>query len=113
MKRNIKITVWVIVVVILLFGCIIDGLILVNAPYEETSIYLDDSKKRPADTTFTVKCIEIKMVGVNGGKIKCGNLNRTIELKEFYIGKTEVTQELWESVMGNNPPAPILAHTLI
>ncbi len=27
----------------------------------------------------------------------------SVSLSDFYIGKTEVTQELWQAVMGNNP----------
>lgn len=103
MKRNFKNTAWAIAAILLLSGCIICGLSLINSPFEETRIYPDDSRKRPADTIFTVNGIGIKMIGVNGGKIKCKGLNKTIELKDFYIGETEVTQELWESVMGNNP----------
>lgn len=110
MKRKIKITVWVIATIILLAGCTIGGFLLknylyetLNPPFEETTIYPDDSRENPADTTFTVNGIEIKMIGVKGGKINCKGLRETIELKDFYIGETEVTQELWESVMGNNP----------
>lgn len=103
MKRNVKITAWIIVAVLLLSGCVIGVQFFINSPFGETRIYPDDSRKRPADTIFTVNGINIKMIGVNGGKIKCKGLNRTVELKDFYIGETEVTQELWESVMGNNP----------
>lgn len=103
MKRNTKIIVWTIVAIILLIGCVIGVLAYINSSFEETRIYPDDSRKRPADTTFVVNGIELKMIGVNGGKIKCKGLNRTIELKDFYIGETEVTQELWMSVMGVNP----------
>lgn len=110
MKRKIKITVWIIATIILLVGCTIGGLLLknylyekFNPPFEETTIYPDDSRGNPADTTFTVNGIEIKMIGVNGGKINCKGLRETIELKDFYIGETEVTQELWMSIMGNNP----------
>ena len=31
------------------------------------------------------------------------NLNVNVNLSSFYIGETEVTQELWESIMGMNP----------
>lgn len=110
MKRKIKITVWIIATIILLVGCTIGGHLLknylyekFNPPFEETTIYPDDGRENPADTTFTVNGIEIKMIGVNGGKINCKGLRETIELKDFYIGETEVTQELWMSIMGNNP----------
>ena len=110
MKRKIKITVWVIATIILLLVCTIGGLLLknylydiLNPPFEETTIYTDDSRENPADTTFTVNGIEIKMIGVKGGKINCKGLRETIKLKDFYIGETEVTQDLWMSIMGNNP----------
>ena len=110
MKRNIKITVWIIAAIILLSGCIIGGIFLkdylyekLNPPFEETTIFPDDSRELPTDTTFVVNGIEIKMIGVKGGKINCKGLRKTIELEDFYIGETEVTQELWMSVMGDNP----------
>lgn len=103
MKRNIKTTFWVIAAIILLLGCIIVGHYLMNSPFEETTIYPDDSRERPADTTFIVNGIKFKMISVNGGQIKCEGLKKAINLKDFYIGETEVPQELWTAVMGYNP----------
>lgn len=110
MKRTIKITVWIIVAFVLLSVCIIGGLFLkdylyemLNPTFETTMIFPDDSREHPADTTFTVNGIEIKMIGVKGGMINCKGFRETIELQDFYIGETEVTQELWTSIMGNNP----------
>lgn len=103
MKRNIKTTFWVIAAIILLLGCIIVGHHFMNSPFDETTIYPDDSRERPADTIFIVNGVKFKMIGVNGGKIKCEGLKKAINLKDFYIGETEVTQELWTAVMGNNP----------
>ena len=42
--------------------------------------------------TFTVNGVTFKMVRVEGGSTGT-----------FYIGETEVTQALWQAVMGNNP----------
>ncbi len=110
MKRNIKITVWVIAAIVLLPVCVIGGFALknylydkLNPTFEETMIFPDDSRRHLADTTFTVNGIEIKMIVVKGGRINCKGLRKTTELKDFYIGETEVTQALWVSVMGNNP----------
>ena len=110
MKRKINITVWTVVAVILLLGGIVGGYLLkgvlykiLNPPFEETVIFPDDSRDNPADTTFTVNGIAIKMIGVKGGKINCKGLRETIELHDFYMGETEVTQELWMSIMGDNP----------
>lgn len=58
----------------------------------------------------------IDMVFVEGGMFRMGATEEQVEdamedeypvqsitLSDFYIGKYEVTQELWETVMGNNP----------
>lgn len=110
MKRIIKIIIWAIAVIILLSGCIFGGLFLknylyetFNPPFEETTVFPDGSRENPADITFTVNGVDIKMVGVKGGKINCKGLRETIELKDFYIGETEVPQELWMSIMDKNP----------
>lgn len=63
--------------------------------------------------TFTIKGISFNMVYVEGGTFKMGNEsviandderpihNETI--KDFFIGEMQVTQSLWEVVMGENP----------
>lgn len=66
--------------------------------------------------TFTVKGVTFKMVKVEGGSFFMGattdqgeNVDedekpvREMEMSTFYIGQTEVTQELWVAVMGDNP----------
>ena len=62
-------------------------------------------------TTFTVKGVKFAMVTVEGGTFKMGNEEydsstspvHQVRLSSFQIGQTEVTQELWETVMGSNP----------
>lgn len=97
-------------VALIIAVCVIGGLIfkdsimeLVYPPFEETTIYPDDKRQSPADTTFFVKGVEIRMVGIRGGKICPKGLRETIKLDNFYLGDTEVTQELWKAVMGENP----------
>lgn len=53
--------------------------------------------------TFTVKGVSFTMVGVEGGSFTMvkGNVQNT--LSDYMIGETEVTQELWQAVMGSNP----------
>lgn len=61
---------------------------------------------------FTVNNVNFTMIAVEGGSFDMGanyfesdNDERTIHnvtLNDFYIGETEVTQELWEAVMGTD-----------
>ena len=68
-----------------------------------------------AQTTkvFSVGGVEFKMVYVKGGTFTMGALpddkeadadeiRHKVTVKDFYIGQTEVTQELWTAVMGKN-----------
>ena len=66
--------------------------------------------------TFTVNGVSFTMIAVEGGTFQMGatseqgsdaNSNEypvhSVTLSDYYIGETEVTQELWEAVMGSNP----------
>ena len=65
--------------------------------------------------TFTVKGVEFKMIKVEGGTFSMGATSEqtnygndekpvhSVTLSDYYIGETEVTQELWVAVMGSNP----------
>lgn len=65
--------------------------------------------------TFTVNGVSFKMAKVDGGTFAMGGTERskeipmdefpahTVKLDTFYIGQTEVTQDLWNAVMGENP----------
>lgn len=66
--------------------------------------------------TFTVNGVSFKMIGVEGGTFTMGataeqgsdayfdeSPTHQVTLSSFAIGQTEVTQELWEAVMGSNP----------
>ena len=65
--------------------------------------------------TFTVNGVSFTMVNVEGGTYVMGaNTNdsnaeskekprHAVSLSNYYIGQTEVTQELWTAVMGSNP----------
>lgn len=61
--------------------------------------------------TFTVKGVSFKMVYVDGGTFEMGSSSgdsderpvHSVTLSSYYIGETEVTQELWQAVMGSNP----------
>ena len=51
--------------------------------------------------TFTVGGVQFKMVFVEGGTFTMGATGYT--LSSYSIGETEVTQALWQAVMGSNP----------
>ena len=66
--------------------------------------------------TISVKGVSFKMVRVQGGTFTMGGtseqgsdafdeekLTHQVTLSNYYIGETEVTQELWQAVMGSNP----------
>ncbi len=61
-------------------------------------------------TTYTVNGVSFKMVQVGGGTFTMGgsdfineNPAHQVTLSSYSIGLTEVTQELWQAVMGTNP----------
>ena len=67
-----------------------------------------------AKQTFIVKGVEFKMIKVEGGTFSMGATSEqgryddekpvhSVTLSDYYIGETEVTQELWEAVMGSYP----------
>jgi len=106
MKRGYKITAGIIGGAVLLAACVVGGFALkdvLNPDFDETKIYPDENRLTPSDTIITVNDIPIKMIGVKGGKIDCRGLKKAIELDNFYISETEVTQELWSAIMGDNP----------
>lgn len=106
MKRAHKITAWIVGGTVLLAACVVGGFALkdiLNPNFEETRIYPDENQPTPSDTIIIVNGIQIKMIGVKGGKIDCRGLKKTIELDNFRISETEVTQELWSALMGDNP----------
>lgn len=75
-----------------------------------------------SDTTVTVNGVSFTMISVKGGIFEMGAQNvdpsqpnydeeawareapvHLVTLSDYYIGETEVTQELWQAVMGGNP----------
>lgn len=84
----------------------------VNFPYEaiDSIVTYGDSHK-----VFTVNGVSFKMIYVKGGTFTMGATSEqtgahsdespthSVTLSDYYIGETEVTQELWSAVMGSNP----------
>ena len=69
-----------------------------------------------SNRTFTVGGVSFTMVEVEGGTFTMGATSEqggdaydgekpahSVTLSSYHIGQTEVTQELWEAVMGSNP----------
>ena len=74
------------------------------------------SNAKPASSklstrTFKVKDVEFTMVAVEGGTFSMGSNDgdknekpiHQVTLDSYCIGQTEVTQALWQAVMGSNP----------
>ena len=72
--------------------------------------------EKPVNQTISVNGVSFTMIAVEGGTFQMGatseqsswsNIDEypvhTVTLSDYYIGETEVTQELWEAVMGSNP----------
>ena len=86
----------------------------------DTGGVIFESETRTFETnnpiTFTVNGVSFEMVYVEGGSFDMGATTEqgseadsdeypvhSVTLSDYYIGKCEVTQELWEAVMGSNP----------
>ena len=66
------------------------------------------------DKTFRVNNVSFVMKPVKGGTFQMGAFHKQgadsdelpvhqVRVNDFYLGETEVTQELWQAVMGKNP----------
>ena len=81
----------------------------------QTSVEQKDVKDNETETV-TVNGVSFRMIGVQGGTFTMGATSEQgsdafddekpvhqVTLSSFSIGETEVTQELWQAVMGSNP----------
>ena len=85
-----------------------------SAPVQQVSQNTIDSSS-PAIKTVTVNGVSFNMILVDGGTFQMGATKEQkktydsekpvhqVTLSPYYIGETEVTQELWQTVMGDNP----------
>lgn len=92
--------------------------------YQQTSVVGKLQKAQPAaeevsdnkSLTFLVQGVKFTLVKVQGGTFTMGATSeqgndaesderpaQRVTLSDYYIGQTEVTQALWEAVMGSNP----------
>lgn len=95
---------------------------------ESITTYSEDNEPAPPRImTITVGDVSFNMIYVEGGTFTMGATSEQLEyayenerpahsltLSSFYIGETEVTQELWDAVMatnnswgGSNPKQPV------
>ena len=88
----------------------------VDAPVADQSSTDKQSENNNSIETITVKNISFNMVKVEGGTFTMGATpeqepdaesdekpTHPVSLSTYYIGETQVTQELWQALMGNNP----------
>ena len=78
--------------------------------YTESSDSDKSRKEKSDDLVFVIKDVSFVMKPVNGGSFRMGNSdtdvesgeysNQSVTLDSYYIGETEVTQDLWRVVMG-------------
>ena len=77
---------------------------------------INSQNQPPTRIEFTAGGVSFSMVKVEGGSFMMGateeqgddagyseNPAHMVTLSDYYIATTEVTQELWQAVMGNNP----------
>ena len=92
---------------------------IINVTSSQTSFNFIMEESTPPYRFITVEGVTFKMVRVDGGTFTMGASYRykplqdnyygdefplhSVTLDPYYIGETEVTQELWQAVMGKNP----------
>ena len=97
-------------------GAIDVGLRLALAEGEESQQQEIQTEPKFEYETYTVNGVSFDMVSVAGGTFTMGATSEQgsdafseekpahqVTLSNYMIGKTEVTQELWQAVMGSNP----------
>ena len=103
---------------------VVVGAVIVNQSGSSTpklNVTVPDSEVNLSDVsgsnkTFTANGVSFTMVYVEGGTFTMGATSEqgsdassdekpthSVTLSNYYIGETEVTQGLWEAVMGSNP----------
>lgn len=89
------------------------SVLLVTVMLLPAGLQAQQVKKVPYTRTFTVDGVQFKMRYVEGGTFTMGALpgdtladadevRHQVTLQDYWIGETEVTQALWEKVMGKN-----------
>ena len=84
--------------------------------YDDGYNVIKTENKLVCKEIFIVNGVSFTMIAVEGGTFQMGATSEqgsdaysdespvhSVTLSDYYIGETEVTQELWEAVMGGNP----------
>lgn len=92
-----------------------NGTVVQSFPVEDVDSIIVETEYAEK-TTFTVNGVSFNMIAVKGGTFTMGataeqgsdayydeNPAHQVTLTGYCIGETEVTQELWQAVMGSNP----------
>ena len=82
-----------------------------NLPATAMESTVPPQPAEPEDEIITVNGVSFKMIRVEGGTFQMGSNDgyddekppHRVTVSSFLIGETEVTQELWQAVMGGNP----------
>jgi formylglycine-generating enzyme required for sulfatase activity len=87
-----------------------------SAKENEKEVVDNSATDSNGNEVFNVKGVSFKMIKVEGGTFMMGATSEqgkdaskdekpahSVTLSDYYIGETEVTQELWEAVMGSTP----------
>ena len=85
----------------LLFCCMLTVVTAVCG--QEAKSIAGDRTYRVNGVSFTMKPIAAVQEAMLGDNSQSDNKEHSVSLSAYYIGQTEVTQELWKAVMGNNP----------
>lgn len=78
---------------------------IIKSPTNSDNNIINETRRE-----FKVNGVSFCMILVDGGVFQMGNEEITesapvhqVSLSTYYIGETEVTQQLWQEIMGNNP----------
>lgn len=115
-KKNTNKIFWGLIIAILIAVIIALLTILIFAILKKISSDIDKVEAPSETFTETVNGVSFTMVMVEGGTFSMGATFEQsgsasedeypchdVTLTDYYIGETEVTQDLWEVVMGTNP----------
>ena len=103
-------------------GCIVASLYVWRSCESDTDNFpgmestVPQQPSEPEYEVITANGVSFKMIRVEGGTFQMGATSEqgsdayddekpahSVTLSSYYIGETEVTQELWQAVMGSNP----------